>query len=524
MKVSNVAQMRDLDRTAIEKYGIADELLMENAGLAVFEVIRERIGIRKKRFIVFSGAGNNGGDGFVVARKIHAAGGAVKVVLLGNPEKYRGPAKLNWEIVNRLPIEIQPLESADAVVAALRHCDAVVDAIFGTGLSREVGGKYAEVIQVINSTDLPVISVDIPSGVHGDTGGIMGVAVNADATVTFGLPKYGNLLYPGFDNGGQLFVTHISFPPALYASDGFKVMINPAIPLPLRNAAGHKGSFGDALFVAGGSKYYGAPYFAARSFLKTGGGYSRLACPLGIVPAIAAEGKEIVFMPQVETPSGSIARTNESALLEMAGQVDVVVLGPGISLEKETRQLACSLATGIEKTLILDGDGISALCENLTVLRNRKSPAVITPHMGEMARITGQTVADIENDKIGVLQRTARDLSAIIVLKGAHSLIGFPDQRVFINLSGNDGMATAGSGDVLTGTIAALVGLGLPVERAVCKGVFIHGLAGDLAACELGPDGMTAQDILEYLPKAMNMDRHGLPSDLRQRYEGVKVL
>ncbi len=193
-------------------------------------------------------------------------------------------------------------------------------------------------------------------------------------------------------------------------------------------------------------------------------------------------------------------------------------------MEEETRQLACALAAAIEKPLILDGDGITALCEDLPVLRSRKAPTVLTPHPGEMSRITGLTVADIENDKIGILQRTSHDFSAIVVLKGAHSLIGFPDERVFINLSGNDGMATAGSGDVLTGTIAAMLCLGLSLEKAVRKGVFIHGLAGDLAARDLGPDGMIAQDMLRYLPKAMRMDRQGLPSDLRRRYIGAQVL
>jgi len=524
MKVSNVSHMRRLDQTAIETYGIVDELLMENAGLAVFEVIRERVGVRGKRFMVFSGAGNNGGDGFVVARKIHAGGGAVKVVLLGDPEKYRGAAKLNWDIINRVPIEIQPFDSVNEVASGISNCDAVVDAIFGTGLAREVGGKYAEVIDVINNAGRPVISVDIPSGVHGDTGQVMGVAVKADATIAFGLPKYGNLLYPGFDLGGRLYVTHISFPPAMYATDDMKVAINDSIPLPPRDVAGHKGSFGDALFIAGASGYYGAPYFAAHSFLKAGGGYSRLACPSGMVPAIADKGREIVFMPQQETLTGNIARANESDLLRMAEKVDVVILGPGISLEKETRQLACALAAAIEKPLILDGDGITALCGDIPALRSRKAPTVLTPHPGEMSRITGLTVADIENDKIGILQRTSHDLSAIVVLKGAHSLIGFPDERVFINLSGNDGMATAGSGDVLTGTIAAMLGLGLSLEKAVRKGVFIHGLAGDLAAHDLGPDGMIAQDILRYLPKAMRMDRQRLPPDLRELYMGAQVL
>ncbi len=524
MKVSNVSQMRKLDQTAIDTYGIADELLMENAGLAVFEVIRDRIGIHGKRILIFSGAGNNGGDGFVVARKIHAGGGQVKVIVLGNPEKYRGAARLNWKIANRLPIDIAPIDSVTDLASELSHCDAIVDAIFGTGLTRAVGGVYAETIHLINQSCRPVVSVDIPSGIHGDTGRIMGIAVKADETITFGLPKYGNLLYPGFNHNGRLSVTHISFPPAMYETDAIKVELNVPPPLPDRNPAGHKGSFGDALFIAGASSYYGAPWFAAQSFLKAGGGYSRLACPAEMVPALAGNGSELVFAPQQTTPSGSIAQTNEPGLLQLADAVDIVIIGPGISLDNDTQTLARSLISAIEKPLIIDGDGITAISKDPALLRNRTAPTLITPHLGEMSRLTGLKVEEIESNPVAILQQTAHDLGVNIVLKGAHSLIGFPDERVVINLSGNDGMATAGSGDLLTGTIAAMHGLGLSFEEAIQKGAFLHGLAGDLAADDIGPDGMTARDILTYLPEALRMDRAGLPFDLTQRYTGAQVL
>jgi NAD(P)H-hydrate epimerase len=369
-----------------------------------------------------------------------------------------------------------------------------------------------------------VISVDIPSGVHGDTGRIMGIAVKADDTVTFGLPKYGNLLYPGFGRNGRLSVTHISFPPAMYDTDDFKVEISAPPPLPDRNSAGHKGSFGDALFIAGASNYYGAPWFAAQSFLKAGGGYSRLACPSGMIPALAGHGSELVFIPQQPTSSGSIARVNESELRKLADIVDIIIIGPGLSLDSESQALTRSLTATIDKPLILDGDGITAICKYPDILRDRSAPTVLTPHLGEMSRLTGQKIKAIKSNQLAILQQTARDLGVIIVLKAAHSLIGLPDERVYINLSGNDGMATAGSGDVLTGTIAAMVGLGLSIEEAVQKGVFVHGLAGDLAAQAIGPDGMTARDILTCLPKALGLDRKGLPPDLNQKYLGVHVL
>ena len=521
MKVSRVSEMRALDRAAIEQYGIREELLMENAGQAAYFVLLNKLGVRGRRFVVFCGIGNNGGDGFVVARKIHSMGGRVKIFILGDREKFKGAARMNLEIADRLALPIERVASADAIRTEVLHTEVILDAIFGTGLVREVGGLYAEVIGLINRSGKTVLSVDIPSGVHGDTGKVMGTAVHADVTVTFGLPKIGNLLYPGYDLCGELYVTHISFPPALIEAASLDVALNRPPALPPRDRAGHKGDFGEALFIAGASSYFGAPYFAALSFLKAGGGYSRLAVPRSLAPFIANRGSEIVFLPQRETNSGSMSLENRDDLLTLSENMDLVVLGPGLSLDEETRALAGELAGGIQKPLVIDGDGITALCRDLDIIRQRKAPTILTPHLGEMSRITQRPVSDIDGDKVGVLQKTARDLNAILVLKGAHTLIGYPNGRVYINLSGNAGMATAGSGDVLTGTIGAMFGMGLPLEEAVRKGVFMHGLAGDLAADTQGEDGMTAQDILDHLPPAVKMDREGLDEDLRWRYEGA---
>lgn len=522
MKVSSVEEMRNLDKMAIEKYGIADELLMENAGLAVYQVLSENIGIKKQRFLVFSGAGNNGGDGFVIARKIHSNGGMVKVFLMGSPDKYRGAAKLNYDILRKLPVSIKIVEKKDSVQSDIFHCDVIVDAIFGTGLTRNVEGKYADIIELINSCDKPVISVDIPSGVNGDNGQIMGTSVWADYTVTFGLPKIGNMLYPGSERCGRLYVTHISFPPSMV--DDIKVKVNKPIVIPERNISGHKGDFGETLFIAGAAGYYGAPYFSALSFLKAGGGYSRLAAPKSITPFIANKGCEIVFIPQKENAEGSISLENKQSLLELISKMDFVVIGPGLSLSEETQQLVRELVEKIDKPVVIDGDGITALAGNPEIIKSRKAPTILTPHLGEMSRITKVSVAEINQNKVEIAQVTSRQLNAFIVLKGAHSLIGCPDGTVYINMSGNSGMATAGSGDVLTGTIAAMHGLGLSVEDAVRKGVFMHGFAGDLAAEEIGEDGMTAQDILEYLPMAMQLDRQGLDEDLMEIYSGAKII
>ena len=524
MKVSSVSEMRELDRTAIEQFGIKDELLMENAGESTCFVISKEFGIRDRRFIVFCGIGNNGGDGFVIARKIHSNGGDVQVFLLGNPDKFKGAAKLNMDIASRLPIEMREIDSIESIRTDVAHSDALVDAIFGTGLARDVGGIYKDVIDLINRSGKIVFSVDIPSGVHGDTGKVMGTAVRADYTVTFGLPKIGNMLFPGYDLCGKLYVTHISFPPSMYNTDSMKIEHNDPPALPARNKNGYKGYFGDVLFIAGASNYFGAPYFAALSFMKAGGGYSRLAAPASMAPFIANKGSEIVFVPQKETSQGSISLENKEALLEMSEKVDMVVLGPGLSLEDETQELARELAKEIDKPLLIDGDGITALCKDIKIIKQRKAGTILTPHLGEMSRLTNMGVSEIDTAKLDVLKRTAQDLNSVIVLKGAHSLIGYPDETVLINMTGNSGMATAGSGDVLAGTIAAMCCLGLSLEEAVGKGVFIHGLSGDLAAEDEGEDGITAQDILEYLPLAVKMDREGLDETLIERYIGAYVI
>ncbi len=522
MKISRVAEMRQLDKTAIEQFGITDELLMENAGLATGAVILNEFGINNKRFVVFCGIGNNGGDGFVIARKIHSNGGYPKVFILGDRQKFKGPAKLNLDIIARLPIDIREIDSVESLKSDLYHCDAVVDAMLGTGLIRNIEGFYHDVIALINSTDKTVFSVDIPSGVHGDSGKIMGIAVKADYTVTFGLPKIGNMLYPGYEQCGKLFVTHISFPPSMY--EDIKIELNMHIDIPPRNQCFHKGDFGNLLCIAGAVGYYGAPYFSALSFLKAGGGYSRLASPLSITPFIAGKGSEIVFIPQEETDSGSISLKNKESLIALSDRMDMVILGPGLSLNEETQALARELAHAIDKPLLIDGDGITALCNDLQIIKQRSAQTILTPHLGEMSRITQVAVSEIEKNKIGLLQQTAKNLNAYIVLKGPHSLIGCPDEKIFINMSGNCGMASAGSGDVLAGTIAAMYTQGLTIKDAIRKGVFIHGLSGDLAAMDKGEDGITAQDILDYLPFSVKADRSGLNKTLQTRYVGAHIV
>jgi hydroxyethylthiazole kinase-like uncharacterized protein yjeF len=514
MKICRVAEMRQMDKRAVAEYDIPTEILMENAGDAVYSVIQKELGIEGKKFAVLCGPGNNGGDGFVVARKLHSRGGEVKVFLLSDRNKYQGAAKKNLEIIERFPIQIKEVKSTRQIENDISSSDAIVDALLGTGLDRNVVGLLSQAIEIVNASGKKVFAVDIASGINGDNGREMGVSIKADATITFGLPKIGNLLYPGYNRGGKLYLAHISFPNSLYNSDAIKVEIAKPVRLSERDADANKMDYGPVLVIAGAANYYWAPHASAYSFLKAGGGYVYLACPKSLASSVAKKGREIVIIPQKETASGSIALSNKNDLLKIAERMKMVVLGPGLSLDEETQELVRILVKEIEKPLLIDGDGLTAIASDIKIIKKRKSVTVLTPHSGEMSRLTGKDKSEIEKDRVGVLQATAQKLNAHIVLKGAHSLVGCPDGRVFINTSGDtegkSGMATAGSGDVLNGTIAAMFCLGSSIEDAVRTGVFIHGLSGDLVAKKKGPDGMTAQDILNTLPYAVRYYRENL--------------
>ncbi len=528
VKVCRVSEIRGLDNEAIDRFLLSEELLMENAGAAVSQVIMQEMGIKSRKFVIFCGPGNNGGDGFVVARLLHSNNAAVKVFLLSHKDSYRSAAKSNLLRLVKTGVEPHELTKSEEASACLEEADAVVDAIFGTGLMRDVKGIFRETVELINRSEKTVFSIDIPSGINGENGLEMGASVAADYTVTFGLPKIGNLLYPGYGRSGRLYVSHISYPLSLQTRESIRVEVSSGVRLPDRNPSTSKFDYGPLLVVAGASNYHWAPFASAYSFYKCGGGYVYLACPDSLVSSIAQGGREIVFLPQKETDSKTLAYDSLSGLLENSENMKIVVMGPGISLNKESQRLAKKLADNIEKPLLIDGDGITAIAENPKRLAKRKSSTVLTPHMGEMARITKKKRRDIEENRVEVLQDTTGRLNSIIVLKGPRTMIGYPDGRVYINLSGDTcgkaGMATAGSGDVLNGTIAAMFSLGLSLEEAVKTGVFIHGLAGDLAAKEKGADGMTARDILETLPHAVLLYRENYQKISETHYNKIHLI
>ncbi|PNV77539.1 MAG: NAD(P)H-hydrate epimerase, partial [Thermoproteota archaeon] len=328
MKVCTVDEIRRIDSEAAEKYGIGYDILMENAGNALYFVILKELGVHGKKFTVIAGQGNNGGDALVVARKLHSSNAAVRVFILGNPEQYRDPARRNYNIVKNMGIEVHVIsEEGDLGLlrSSLQQSDGVVVGIFGTGLSREVKGVHRAVIEEVNRCGKVIFSVDIPSGIGGDDGKVYGVAVRSNYTVTFGLPKLGNMLYPGYDYCGKLYVSHISYPPELYRD--IKIEINEPVQPPPRVKWGHKGTFGKLLTVAGSRNYYGAPMLSSLSFLKAGGGYSRLAAPESVIPFIASRASEVVYIPLKETDEGSISKENEGKILELSREQDIMIVG-----------------------------------------------------------------------------------------------------------------------------------------------------------------------------------------------------
>lgn len=523
IKVCSPEEMKRIDDLTAKEYGIPQEILMENAGTAVFSLILQKIGLNGKKFCFLAGTGNNGGDVLVAARRAFAAGGVVSVHIFGDPQKFPEPAKKNFELVKAIgsPLKIYEREEDIAEFQGeAEKCDVFVVGLIGIGLVGEVTGIRRKVIELINNSGKTVISVDIPSGISGINGKVCGVAVKSDYTVTFGLPKYGNILYPGYYYCGKLFISRLSYPPHIIDSDEIMVELNYPIPPPERPKWGHKGTFGRFLAIGGARSYYGAPFYVAFSFLKAGGGYSRLAAPKSVIPFVAARNSEIVFIPLEETSEGSIAKSNLEKLNEVVEEfeIDIVAIGSGASINTETLEFMRNFIEAVRKPLIIDGDGITAISEGIEILRRRKEPTIITPHLGEFSRLIHLNMSEISEDPIGILRKSCIDLNSYLILKGAHTMVCSPDGYIYINMTGNPGMAKAGMGDVLTGTIAAMYGIGFrKFIDAARMAVLVHGLAGDIASQKVGEDGVTPDDVIFNLPNAMKILREN-PSYIVDKY------
>lgn len=504
MQIVTAAQMREIDRRAILECGIPGIVLMENAGLRVVDAIREN-GFGP-RIVIVAGRGNNGGDGFVVARHLYRER-PVSVWTAAPDEEYRGDALLNLQILKNLGITVRCLREPEAFAALeadLANAGLIVDALLGTGLSREVDPLYARVIERINHGAAPVLAVDIPSGVCADTGRILGAAVRADLTVTFALPKRGLLFYPGAAYTGRLEVADIGIPPALHP-DYECSLLTPAemrLLLPERPSDSHKGTFGSVLVVAGSAGMAGAAVLTARAALRGGCGLVFTATPRSVQPVVAAQVAETITMPLPENSDGRLQAEALPLLREKWQSCHALAAGPGWTQDESALPILAGILRECPLPVVLDADALNILANHPGMIEGRNHPLVVTPHPGEAARMLSCSVKRVQSDRIRAVREMSARYRATVVLKGAHTVIAGSGGRLAVNVTGNSGMATAGCGDVLTGLLASLLAQGLPAWEASCLAVYLHGLAGDLAAHKLGEAALLAGDLSGYISQA----------------------
>ncbi len=521
MRVVTAAEMREVDRRATVDYGIAGLILMENAGLRVFECVRRVLGtLSGKLVVVLAGKGNNGGDALVAARHLVQHGARVRLFLDGDPAAVTGDAGVNLEIWRRLGERVYLLQDRNAIQVlqlALMRARLVVDGLYGTGFKGEIRDRARRVVEAVNESDKPVVAVDIPSGVEADTGAVRGTAIRADYTVCFGLPKLGHVLEPGANYVGELHVVDISLPRALLEAGEGRFLVTADMVrgwLPARAPDAHKGLFGHVLVVAGARGMLGAACLTARAAVRSGAGLVTLAVPRSLQETAAAFQPEIMTLGLSETGAGTVSRAAREQIEEFLGRADVLALGPGLSTRAETAEMVRELLPGLRLPCVLDADGLNAFAagerpeaggtaEGPFGRRPASGPLVITPHPGEMGRLLGVPAAEVQAGRLEIAERTAAEWGCTVVLKGARTLVAAPEKVTYINPTGNPGMATGGTGDVLTGMIAGLLAQGLPPERAAAAAVYLHGRAGDLAAAARGQMSLVAGDILEYLPAAV---------------------
>ncbi len=508
MKITTAAEMREIDRATTERYGVPSLTLMENAGSAVAQFILEHYG-EANRVAVVCGKGNNGGDGFVVARKLHRAGRVVEVLLLASPADLRGDALLMFERLPLRPIVLRTQQELQVESSrSLANCDLIVDAILGTGFQPPVKGLYADAIAAINSSGKLVVAVDIPSGADSDAMSEQSreAMARADAIVTFTAPRpahvFGNL------TRGPIVIAPIGSPPEAIVSKldlELTTARDVAALFAPRPADSNKGIYGHVLIVGGSLGKSGAAAMAGMAALRSGCGLSTVATPRSALVNVAGFAAELMTEPLPETDAGSIAvETIESGLFgQLVQPIDVVAIGPGIGRNTETAEFVGQAVTRTKVPLVLDADGLNAFQGHADRLAGQTRPLVLTPHPGEMSRLTGMSIKDIQADRLNVARDFAREHALILVLKGNRTIVALPDGTAWVNPTGNPGMATGGTGDILTGMTAGIIGqMQKDVARAVVAAVYMHGLAGDVAAEKMGEHSLVATDLLGALPEA----------------------
>jgi NAD(P)H-hydrate epimerase len=511
MKIVTTAQMQTLDRRAITEAHVPGLTLMENAGVSVVAAMAQVFGpLRGKTVTVCCGKGNNGGDGFVVARLLKRQGARVHVLLMTKAEGLAGDAKTMYRRFVRASgtAGVQASPSDDRIRTLLGKSQLIVDALLGTGLSAPVTGPYRTAIEAINDSGIPVISVDLPSGIQADTGAVLGAAVRATFTVTFAQPKLGLYTGAGINHAGIIRIADIGIPASFADAVDSRISLitqeEARRLLPQRLPSSHKGTYGHAAIIAGSVGKTGAAAMAAMAALRVGTGLVTVATPSSVNDVLEAKLLEVMTVPMPETKARTLARSGLDRLLSFVNARSAVAIGPGLSTHPETVDLIQALIPRLDKPSVLDADALNALAGRTTLLAECKVQPILTPHPGEMARLEEEaTPQSVNDDRIGTAIRFAQRRGVFLVLKGARTVVAHPDGRAAICPTGNPGMATAGTGDVLTGIIVGLLAQKLPAWDAACAGTYLHGLAGDLAAARLGQAGMTAADVIERIPHAI---------------------
>jgi NAD(P)H-hydrate epimerase len=494
-------KMRATDKAAIEGIGIPGGHLMERAGTMVAREIRLRYA--PERVVVYAGKGNNGGDGFVVARELFNAGVDVVVQAVNGRAAYTGEAKLNLDIAERLGIEVR-----DGVAPA-GDADLVVDAVFGTGFAGVAEGPAAAAIAEMNEAFADVVALDIASGVDASTGEVQGPAVLADLTVTLHAAKVGQFVMPGAEHAGEVVIVPIGIPPScdeepdvwLLTAAGLQPLLQP------KTARSHKRSVGRVLVIGGSRGMTGAAAMAAMGALRSGAGLTHCALPVDL----AAE-KPFIEVINVPVPGeGRLGRAAKPALkAEIDGMAHAVALGPGMGRDPETIALVRELVAEADVPLLIDADGLYALGDELALLRDRRAPTVLTPHEGELARLLGVSAQEVSARRLAQAREAAARSGATVLLKGWHSIVADPSGRAYVIPTGNPGLASPGTGDVLSGVIVGQLAKGLSATEAACVGGYLHGMAADLAArAGAGTEGMVASDLLQALPTAVEALKEG---------------
>lgn len=508
MKLSTSAQMKELDSKSIKEFNIPDIVLMENASRGAFEAIKKKFGsVKNKKISVFAGLGNNGGDALALARHLYNAGADVLVNLVSTPEKLNPSPKINYDILHSMNVAINIVNNVgDINDIFLTHSEIIVDGLFGIGLSRDIEGLFYHIIEKINKTNAFKVALDIPSGISSDSGKCLGTAIIANLTVTFALAKPGHFLYPGRNYCGNLEIVDISTPRKLL--DEFKPIFSALTQddfyLEKRPKNSHKGNFGHLAIVGGSLGKSGAVILASQAALRSGVGLVSSVIPNCINVAFESSSIEAMSFP-VQDNNGFFSRQSFKDIIDFVKDKDVICFGMGLGIFDEAIDLLEGLIE-LKKPMVIDADGLNVLSKNIEILKKAVSPIILTPHPKEFSRLINQQTSYVLENRIELLKEFASKYNVVLVLKTADTLIS-DGSSIFINTSGNPGLATGGSGDVLSGIIASFLAQYKDPLFAAKFGVFLHGFSADLAIEEFGENALLPSDVISYLAKAIEFFR-----------------